>query len=97
MVNTFHNNSTRASTFNLQVANSVGSFTTNWNVNHFDLKTFSVNIVDGNPSYTGIVNVDSGTATGTYTVDFGGGASGSVSIGTDGSDYSIGLNFHASF
>jgi hypothetical protein len=78
-------------------ANTAGDFKVDFDLAKLDVNSITLDIHDGANTYTGTANLDNGMATGTYSVDFGNGNTGSFSIGTNGSDYSVGASVSLHF
>jgi hypothetical protein len=76
-------------------ANSAGSLDVTFNLPTLSVETFKLNLFDGNATYSATINVGTNFATGNYSVDFGGGATGSFSLGTNGQNFSIGISFRS--
>jgi hypothetical protein len=70
-------------------ANTAGDFKVDFDLAKMDVKSVTLDIHDGNATYTGTADLSSGMVTGIYAVDFGNGTTGTFSIGTDGSNYSV--------
>jgi len=78
-------------------ANTAGDFKIDFDLAKLDVKSLTLDIKDSDSTYTGTVNLENGMATGTYSVDFGNGNTGSFSIGTNGTDYSVGFHLSLNF
>ena len=77
--------------------NSAGDFKIDFDLAKLDVKSLTLDIQEGSSTYTGTIDLSSGLATGTYSVQFSNGASGSFSVGTNGSDVSVGAALQVHF
>lgn len=78
-------------------SNSAGSFSADFNVNSFDLQSLTMTVNTDYGVYTGSVTLSTGMVDQSYQMDFGNNVTGTLSFGTNGTDYSVGASLSVTF